>query len=134
MDNIEELLKCTKNLTLLYVEDNQENRISALSFLENLFTNIIIGIDGLDGLEKFNNNKIDIIITDINMPKMDGLEMSKNIKNINSNIPILLLSAYNEKGFCEIANNIGVDGYLYKPVQMDQFLQELHMCIKKLNQ
>jgi len=90
---INDLVTYSKNLKLLYVEDNEEAREAVLVMLNEFFNNITVAIDGQDGLDKFNINNFDLIITDINMPKLNGLEMIREIKEINKNIPILILSA-----------------------------------------
>ncbi len=134
MVDIAELVKYTKNLTLLYVEDNPETRKAILSVLDTLFDNIIEAVDGVDGLEKYKNNpNIQIIISDINMPNMNGLEMSKKIKELNSDIPILIFSAHNEVNYFIDAIKIGIEGYLLKPLNLNQFINALSKCTEKLN-
>jgi PAS domain S-box-containing protein len=132
MDNLEELIVYTKNLTLLYVEDNKEARESTISILEEFFPTIIIGVNGEDGLNKFKENEIDLIITDINMPKMNGLEMIDEVNAIDKNIPILVLSAYNESGYFMESIKVGVDGYLLKPIEIEQFLGVLEKVVEKI--
>ena len=130
---ISDIIAKTKDLKLLYVEDNDETREATLFFLENLFDNIIIAKDGLDGLNKFKENKdIDIVISDINMPKIDGLEMSKKILEINPEIPLLIFSAHNDSKYFIDAIKIGVEGYLLKPLDTDQFIQALNKAMKKI--
>ncbi len=132
MINFNKIVKYTKNLNLLYVEDNEDNRISTILLLEDLFDNIIVAEDGKEGLKKFQENKIDIVITDIDMPIMDGLEMSKHIKTIDKTTPILIFSAYSEEKTFIKAIHIDVDGYLLKPIQMDQFLKSLSKSLEGL--
>jgi len=132
MDNIEEIIKYSQNLKLLYVEDNQEARESTQIILEEFFTNIVIAVDGSDGLEKYKSENIDLIITDINMPKMNGLEMTKLIREIDSDVPILVLSAYNESGYFIDSIKLGVEGYLLKPIDLEQFLSVLVKVTEKL--
>ncbi len=132
MNKIENILKYSKNLTILYVEDNLEARESTAMVLEEFFDNIIIAINGEDGYEKFLSNEIDIIITDINMPRMNGLEMVKKIKEINTNIPILVLSAYNESGFFIDSIKLGVEGYLLKPIDIEQFIEVISKAVQKI--
>ena len=134
MDNIEEIIKYSQQLNLLYVEDNQEARESTIFVLEEFFDNIIVAINGQDGLNKFKENQenIDLIITDINMPKLNGLEMTEKIKAIKNTIPILVLSAYNESGFFIDSIKLGVEGYLLKPIDIDQFLGVLEKVTQKL--
>ena len=134
MTDIENIIKYSQTLKILYVEDNQEARESTEIILEEFFKSIIVAVNGQDGLDKFKQNQenIDLIITDINMPKLNGLEMTKEIRKINNNIPILVLSAYNESGFFMESIKLGVEGYLLKPIDIDQFLGVLEKITIKL--
>ena len=116
MNNINNIIKYTQNLHLLYVEDNQDARESTLLILEDFFKHITVGVDGVDGYEKFqaNSNSINLIITDINMPKLNGLEMTKKIRESNSNIPIIALSAHNESQYFVDSIKYNIDAYLFK--------------------
>ena len=132
MIEIENLIKYSKTLKLLYVEDNKETRESTILTLENFFDDIVVAIDGDDGIDKFKQNNIEIVITDINMPNKNGLDMAKEIKRIDLNIPILLFSAHNETNYFLDAIKIGIEGYLIKPFNMEQFTQSLSKSISNL--
>lgn len=132
MDNIEDIIKYTKHIKLLYVEDNEEARVSTLMILEEFFDNIMVGINGEDGFKKFQENDIDLIITDINMPKLSGLDMIKKIRELGNDISILILSAYNESGYFMDSIKLKVEGYLLKPIDLEQFLAVLNNITTKL--
>ena len=133
MIDIKEILRFTKNLKILYIEDNKETRESTLVFLEELFDDIAVATDGLEGLEYFKNVKdIDMIITDINMPNMNGLEMSRKIKEEKPNLPIFIFSAHNEVHFLIEAIEIGIEGFIFKPIEINQFLNTLYKTIKMI--
>ena len=132
MQELSEIISATKELKLLYVEDNKEARNSTLNILHEFFDDIVIGIDGEDGLKKFQENHIDLIITDINMPKMNGLEMLKKIKMLSENTVSLVFSAYNEANFFVDSIKIGVEGYLLKPIDFNQFLSILNKVTQKI--
>ncbi len=132
MEDIENIIKYSQNLKLLYVEDNQEARESTLLILEEFFETIIVALNGQDGFDKFQSNKIDLIIADINMPKLNGLEMTKKIRKIDKDVPILVLSAYNESGYFIDSIKLGVEGYLLKPIDMNQFIGVLKKTTDKL--
>jgi len=132
LDNIESLIAFTKKLTLLYVEDNLEARETTLMVFEEFFDNIIVATNGEEGLEQFKSNKVDLIITDINMPKLNGLDMINEIRKIDDKILIFVLSAYNESGFFIDSIKLGVEGYLLKPIEMNQFLGILSKVVTKL--
>ena len=132
MDNLEEVIKYSQTLKLLYVEDNEEAREVTLMILGEFFNEIIVAEDGQEGFEKFQENDFDLIITDINMPRLTGLEMTKLIRESGSDIHILVLSAYNESGFFIDSIKLDVEGYLLKPIDIDQFLSVLQKVTSKL--
>ena len=125
-------IKDSQQLTLLYVEDNEAARAGSIVIFEELFANVIEAVDGFDGIEKFQNNAIDLVITDINMPKCNGLEMVERIREINPRVPILILSAYNESGYFMESIRLGVEGYLLKPIDMSQLFDALGKVIDKI--
>ena len=132
MINMKDIIKDTKDMKLLYVEDNKETRESTLLVLKNLFDNIFVATNGQEGLELFEENSdIDIVITDINMPVKNGLQMSEDILKINNKIPIFIFSAHNEAEYFVDAIKIGIEGYLLKPLSLDQFLQVLTKYLDK---
>jgi len=126
------IIKYTSSMNLLFVEDNNEAREATLYILEEFFENIIVATDGEDGYQKFKDNQIDLIITDINMPKLNGFKMIEKIKLINQNVPVLILSAHNESNFFMESIKLGVDGYLLKPIILEQFINVLEKSISKI--
>ena len=123
------LFKFAQTLKVLYVEDNQETRESTVAFLSNIFNNIEVGVDGENGLEKFKEQNFDLVITDINMPRMNGLEMIEKVKKVNKDIPIIIISAYNENDYLLKAIKLGVRGYLLKPIDISQFIEVMNSAI-----
>ena len=132
MSKIETIIKYTKKLNLLYVEDNEDAMSSSMLILQEFFNEIITAVDGKDGLNKFkkNKDKINIIITDINMPKLTGLEMIREIKEIEKDIPVIVLSAYNETEFFVKSIKLGIQSYLLKPINVDEFIDTLEKVTK----
>jgi len=132
MNSIENVMEQSQHLKLLYVEDNPVVVESTLMILEEFFTHIIVAVDGVDGLEKLEENDIDLIITDISMPNMNGFEMIEKIRESDSDISITILSAYSEAEYFIRGIELGVDGYLLKPFDMEQFLAILTNVIKSI--
>jgi len=130
--NLKDLVENTKTLKVLYVEDSQESRDVVLEFLDVFFDTIVIGVDGEDGLQKYNSLEFDIVITDINMPKMNGLELIEKIRETNDSIPLLVLSAYNESEYFLESIKHGVDGYLLKPLDLNQVVTIFTKVVKRL--
>ena len=122
-----------KKSTVLYVEDDKEAREPTALLLEEFFDETLVGVDGEDGFEKFieNQKSIDVLITDINMPKLNGFELIKKIRKIDATLPILVLSAYNEPGFFMESIKLCVDGFIFKPIEMDQFLELIARVTQK---
>ncbi|MEA3455254.1 MAG: EAL domain-containing protein [Campylobacterota bacterium] len=132
MIEIEKLARQSRNIKLLYVEDNDETRESISLILEEFFQDIIIAVDGEEGLEKFKNSDVNLIITDINMPRLNGLEMIEKIRETDKSIAILIFSAYTESNFFVSSIKMGVDGYLLKPFDLEQFAGALNNVIGKI--
>jgi len=108
-----------KNITVLFVEDEENIRKALKSAIGDEFKEFMLARDGSDGLKKFQKYKPDIVVTDILMPIMDGLEMSKEIKAISRDTPIVVLSAFDEKERLLQAIDIGIDKYLIKPIDAE---------------
>lgn len=126
------LIESSIQLNLLVVEDDDTMRDATVEFLSTFFQNIISAVDGKEALEKFHKNDIDLIITDINMPKMNGLELISQIREINSDLPILILSAHTESKYFTESIKYSVDGYLLKPFDVQQFFFILSKIIKRI--
>ena len=112
-----EIAKALKDKTILIVEDEECVRNINASVLSLLVDRVIESVDGIDGLIKFNeNNNIDLIIVDINMPKLDGFSMCEQIRIVNKDIPIIITSGYSESEYAEKIEKCKIAKYLVKPV------------------
>ncbi len=120
-----------KNLVVLFVEDENDIREALSSAIEDEFSKLISARDGEDGLKKFKKHKPDIVVTDISMPIMDGLEMTKAIKAISRETPVIILSAFSEKERLLKAIDVGVDKYLIKPIDPDELMETLLRVAKE---
>lgn len=123
--------KC-KDFTILYVEDEENVRIQTSKVLSIFFNNIIPAIEGKDALEKLKKEKVDIIFTDINMPKMDGLSMIEHVRKIDKLVPIVVFSAYDNTDYLLKTIEYGVDGYIIKPFKFDQIQKVIEKIICKM--
>jgi len=132
MCNIKELTKSSIELKILYVEDDESARIKTLQLLKNFFRDITIAINGKDGIEKFSNDNFDLVITDINMPYMNGIEMLKKIRELDKDIPCLILSAHDDSEYFVDAIKLSLDGYILKPIEITQFTDILYKIIDKI--
>jgi len=132
-EKIKTLTQESKNLRLLYVEDDEFARESTLETLSLFFDNITIAVNGKEGLLAFKNGNFDIIITDLNMPVMDGIEMIFAIRKLNQDITILVLSAHNNPEYFERTIKAGIEGYLLKPIDLDQFIYLIEKSVNNIN-
>lgn len=103
-------------LAVLFVEDEETILDCMGIYFKRRFRDVYLAADGAEGLEKFREYRPDLVVTDIEMPKLDGLEMSKEIRKISPDTPIILTTAYNEDAQVEEGKRIGVSAYLLKPV------------------
>lgn len=129
---LELLISTCKDLHILYVEDNKEVRLQTAKMLGIYFECITQAVDGKDGLEKFKNNKFDAVFTDINMSVMDGISMIKEIKKLNSQIPIVIFSAYDNTEYFLQTIECGIDGYILKPFRFEEIQKVVEKIVLKL--
>ncbi len=118
------------NLKLLYVEDDQEIIEDIDYFLKRHFNEIIIAQDGEEAFNYFEKRKPDIIILDINIPKMNGLKLASKIREINRAIPIIFLTAFSDKENLLQAINLHAFSYLIKPFKIDELINTINKCKK----
>ena len=126
--NIKELAEQTKEIRVLYVEDEESVREQTMMILGMLFHHTDVAFDGEDAWQKYQNSSYDIIFSDISMPRMDGIELSKHIKEEDPFQKIVIISAYNTSDYLLETIEIGVDGFILKPIKMDKIV----LTIKKL--
>ncbi|AZL54026.1 DNA-binding response regulator [Aliarcobacter skirrowii] len=122
-----------KNLKVLIVEDEIDLANLIKSSIKELFFKVVIAKDGLEAIKKFDSFKPDIIISDIMMPNLNGLEMSKKIKEKNSETPIVILSAHSHKEMLLEAIDLGISKYFIKPFDIEEFIEYLKELSKKIN-
>ena len=131
---LKDLVKYSKTVKILYVEDNKEARESTLLLLEELFDNIVVAEDGEDGYNKFIDNKdnLDLIITDLNMPKLNGIDMIDKIRDTGSAIPVIVFSAYEDKDNYINSVKLNISYYLNKPINIKKFEPVIKKTVKKI--
>ena len=133
MENQEIDVDFLKEKNILYVEDDELAQKLLMRVLSRRFNKIFSASDGKEGLEIYQNksSEIDLIITDIQMPNLDGLEMAKQIKRQNSNIPIVITSAFNDSDYLRRSEEIKIDEYLNKPIEIQSLIRIIHDILKK---
>jgi len=128
MNKTLDIKKKTHNLKLLYVEDDEFSRDQMIPIFSILFDYFVVAVDGLEGWEKYKSENFDLVITDIKMPNMDGIELLKKIKKSNSNQKVIIVSAYNSGVYLLKAIREGVDDFILKPIEHSQF----NLAIEKI--
>ena len=123
----------TKDFTLLFVEDDQEILEWMQIILENNFKEYYQASNGKEGLELYKKHRPDIVITDISMPLLGGLEMSKEIKKIDKNKPIIIMSAFDNKEYLLEAINTGIDYFISKPINVDILYDKINNVVTNLS-
>ena len=120
-----------KNITILYAEDEKDLREVTHQILKGFTKKQYVAQNGQEGLELFkaHEKEIDLIITDVNMPILNGLDMVKEIKKININIPIIVATAFSNKEYLLEAIDIGVDKYVLKPIDIAKLLQVMSQSL-----
>lgn len=111
------------DVSVLMVEDDAPSRIYCSKILKKLVREVFVAENGLEGLKLFQSNSIDVVVSDIGMPVMDGLEMSREIRSINKNTQIILTTALDNKNYLMQAIEIGINSYIVKPIQKDSLYE-----------
>lgn len=115
-------------ISLLYVEDEPAAREEILIFLQRRAYAVFAATNGREGLELFREKRPDIVITDIRMPVLDGLEMSKQIRAIDRDAKIIVTSAHGDAAYLMQAIAVGIDAYVMKPVETGKLLEAIRKC------
>lgn len=132
MSELTQLKLDAKGLIVLYVEDNDSLRENAAKLLSKIFETVYAAEDGVKGLEDYKAFHPDIVITDIKMPNMSGLELAAHIREISLDTKILIMSAFDDKENLHKAIDIGVSSFLAKPVAMKELVKELRKIVKEI--
>ncbi len=128
--------KLLKRLKILYVEDDEIIRNELSKLLLGFFGKVFIANDGEMGLKTFltNQDNIDLILTDINMPKLNGIDMIKKIRDIGSPVPVFFATAYSDSNFLSQAIKLKVYEYIVKPIDIRNFLSSMNELANVLYQ
>ncbi len=130
--DLKEIIQLAEDVDVLYVEDNAEAREQTLKLLENFFRHITVATDGEEGLQKFSEGRFDLIFTDINMPRLNGLDMIGKIREHDHDVTVIIISAHDETDYFKRSITLGVDGYLLKPIDLKPFVQLVHKSVQKI--
>jgi DNA-binding response OmpR family regulator len=108
-----------KNQTVLIAEDHTETRELLVDILSDIFAEVISVKNGLECLDEVEYSKPDILVTDIRMPKFDGISSIEEIRKYNYSLPIIIISSFSDEEYLLKALNYNIQGYLLKPLDID---------------
>ena len=131
---LKKLKEESSNIKLLYVEDNEGLRNNMLVLFDRILENVLMAQDGEEGYATFLNSDPQIIITDLNMPKLDGFEMIKKIKALEPKTKIIILSAFDEQKKLYKAIELGIFRYLHKPVKVIELVQTIQEAVTAIHE
>jgi DNA-binding NtrC family response regulator len=118
------------DISVLYVEDDDETREGVADSLRLRVRELDLARDGKEGLDLFKKKNHELIITDIKMPVMNGLDMSRGIKKINKKIPVIITTAYNDTDLLIECIDVGVCQFVLKPIIMDKLFESMAKCLE----
>ena len=119
-------------LKILFVEDDKDLNMLTTSHLKKSGFTVTSTYNGLDALMELENQKFDMIISDIMMPLCDGFELAKRVREQNTEIPILFMTARMDKPSKQIGYQIGIDDYIVKPVDLDELVLKIEAIARRL--
>jgi len=123
----------SKNVGVLYVEDNLGLSKNVETLLCRVFKNVYLAYDGKEGYSQFLKHRPKIVITDINMPVLNGFAMAKKIKDVEPNCKIIILSAFDEKKHLYTAIKLGIFSYLHKPAKTPELISALYDAVLSID-
>jgi len=132
------LKKYTKDLSVLFIEDDTDFRKEFSELLQNIFPQVTTAIDGLDGLNKYKdyytkrNKYYDLIISDIKMPNYNGIDLVDSIYKINPKQTVVILSARSEFDYLLPLINLGIEQFFTKPIDYSIFVDDIFKICSKI--
>lgn len=121
-------------MKILVVDDDKTTRKLLSLYLKGKGYEVVTAENGLDAMEKIGVENINLILTDMNMPYMDGIELTKNLKSdpTLSSIPIVMVTTEADEDEKKRAFEVGVDDYLVKPANAEQISESIKRILKKM--
>jgi DNA-binding response OmpR family regulator len=120
-------------MKILIVEDNKELNEIIYNYLTLEGFICYRAYDGIEALNMYSENKIDLVLSDIMMPLLDGYNLAKEIRDNNKEIPIIFMSAKDDKMAKKIGYKAGIDDYIVKPFDLDELVFKINAINRRLN-
>jgi PAS domain S-box-containing protein len=129
------LNQCRPPVSLLYVEDDPATRATISSIITKKYPSLSLRAaeNGQVGLQLFKECSPDIVLTDISMPVMDGIQMTRNIRAINSSVDIIAATAFSDTQYLMDAINVGIRRYVLKPVNFKLLFEAIDDCLGRID-
>lgn len=121
-----------KNIKILYLEDDDITRENAVEYLENYFEKIYEADNAISALKLYESIQPDIIITDIQMPKLNGLEFVKRIRQKDKKVQVIVITAFSHKDYLFKAIELQLVKYLVKPIKEKELEEALFLCVEAI--
>ncbi|WP_148512142.1 response regulator transcription factor [Sulfurospirillum multivorans] len=122
-----------KNYKVLYAEDDAGIRKNIGEILSLLFDDVLLAQDGEKAYELYQNESPDIMVLDIEMPYLNGLEVAEKIRKSNKNIPIVMATAYTDTAYFLKAVELNLTSYILKPIETSDLKKALKKCEEQLS-
>jgi DNA-binding NtrC family response regulator len=126
---VEDVTMKPSKYTILVVDDEERLRNLIVTFLSKLGHSCVTAIDGVDALDKMKGNKIDAVVTDMKMPNMDGITLAAKISIQYPELPVMVMTAFEEEHAAGVAITVGARDFIKKPFSLDEFAIRLHKMI-----
>lgn len=123
-----------KNKTVLLAEDDKTIREQTMEVLGMLFKKVFSAQDGKKAFEVYEDESPDLIISDIKMPNMDGLQFVEKVRKKDYHIPIILLTSFTEQKMLLDAANLSIDGYIIKPIELNVLISTISKSMKRVEE
>jgi response regulator RpfG family c-di-GMP phosphodiesterase len=124
--------KPIEDISVLYVEDEDRVREGMACFLRNRFEQVYLGNNGREGLDMYRRHTPDIVITDVRMPVMDGVALTRNIRNQDTDVCVIVTTAYNDTHHLIDLINLGISHYVMKPLEHGKLNHALTACVSTI--
>ncbi len=118
-------------IRVLVAEDDRDQNRFVCTCLRNAGYEAVACFDGAEALEKMETVKADMILTDIMMPRLDGFDLAESVRASDKNIPIIFMTAKDDKPSKMLGYNIGIDDYIVKPFDMDVLLMRIGALLRR---
>ena len=120
-------------LKILFAEDDKDLNLITSSYLKDCGFEVVSVYNGLDALNKYEEESFDLILSDIMMPLCDGFKLASIIRESNQQIPIIFMSARDDKPSKQLGYKTGIDDYITKPFDLDELVLKINAIARRMN-